>query len=124
MWRTSLAGFENSQVGTEIGASSLAAISVKPAQAFAAGAARKTQGACARIGIPVPQTNQSHRIDVCPSGWVCHAVQAPGSKVAEAISMLSLEDQTEANDHEQGDGGGGWIRTNVGLANGFTVRPL
>ncbi len=22
------------------------------------------------------------------------------------------------------DGGGGWIRTNVGLANGFTVRPL
>ena len=22
------------------------------------------------------------------------------------------------------NGGGGWIRTNVGLANGFTVRPL
>jgi hypothetical protein len=22
------------------------------------------------------------------------------------------------------DGGEGWIRTNVGLANGFTVRPL
>src|SRR3990167_2501510 len=22
------------------------------------------------------------------------------------------------------DGGGGWIRTNVGIANGFTVRPL
>ncbi len=24
----------------------------------------------------------------------------------------------------QVNGGGGWIRTNVGLANGFTVRPL
>jgi hypothetical protein len=64
MWRTSLAGFENLQVGTEIWASVLATISVKPAQAFVAGAAKKTQGACARIGIPVPQANQSYRIDI------------------------------------------------------------
>ena len=25
---------------------------------------------------------------------------------------------------ERADGGGSWIRTNVGIANGFTARPL
>ena len=39
--------------------------------------------------------------------------------------LANLEDQDiENTDFFELDGGGGWIRTNVGLANGFTVRPL
>ena len=62
--RTFLAGFKNSQVGAEIRDSVWTAMSVKPAQAFGARAAKKAQRACICIGIPVPQTNQSDRIDI------------------------------------------------------------
>ncbi len=39
-----------------------------------------------RSGLPsaVLGHNQPSQIGVCPSGWVCHAVRAPGSKVTLA----------------------------------------
>jgi hypothetical protein len=40
------------------------------------------------------------------------------------MKMAAIDAATlEKSFYFQG-GGGGWIRTNVGLANGFTVRPL
>ncbi len=52
--------------------------------------------------------------------------QVASEKLANKGGNVS-QSKMEATDNEEifeVDGGGGWIRTNVGLANGFTVRPL
>ncbi len=48
------------------------------------------------------------------------------SKLANMTGTVSQSNKqaNEVAGFYEDDGGGGWIRTNVGLANGFTVRPL
>ena len=57
-----------------------------------------------------------------PASARCAAALA-SRRIANRGSLLSL-----INRHRLGpssvSGGGGWIRTNVGNANGFTARPL
>ena len=49
-----------------------------------------------------------------------HAVEAAIANPRRTIAKLFLTENCGSGF----DGGGGWIRTSVGEANGFTVRPL
>jgi hypothetical protein len=48
------------------------------------------------------------------------------SKLANMVEIVSQskEEVADPATFSKRGGGEGWIRTNVGLANGFTVRPL
>lgn len=53
-------------------------------------------------------------------------IENRGLRLADRLGIIS-QSEAQAGDNADffmKDGGGGWIRTNVGLANGFTVRPL
>ena len=39
-------------------------------------------------------------------------------------TLLAVITASHLSIPELADGGGSWIRTNVGIANGFTARPL
>src|SRR5579872_5858211 len=65
----------------------IAVVGAAPCQCFSPGGIQRTSpGRISSIGPPQrrarPQPAVTSR--VCPSGWVCHAVRAPGSKVTLA----------------------------------------
>src|SRR6266540_4662280 len=65
----------------------MAVVGVAPCQCFSPGGNQTTSpGLISSIGPPsrCAQPQPAVTISVCPSGWVCHAVRAPGSKVTHA----------------------------------------
>src|SRR5580693_3202494 len=65
----------------------IAVVAVAPCQCFLPGGHQTTSpGRISSLGSPqhCVQPHPEVTINVCPSGWVCHAVRAPGSKVTKA----------------------------------------
>src|SRR5260370_38599474 len=68
----------------------MALVGLAPCQCFSAGGIHTVSpGRISRIGPPQVCTRPSPATTwrVCPSGWVCHAVRAPGSKLTRAARM-------------------------------------
>src|SRR6266849_5656494 len=65
----------------------IAVADVAPCQCFLPGGHQTTSpGRISSLGSPqhCVQPHPEVTINVCPSGWVCHAVRAPGSNVTNA----------------------------------------
>src|SRR5208283_1040062 len=65
----------------------IAVVAVAPCQCFLPGGHQTTSpGRISSLGSPqhCVQPHPEVTIKVCPSGWVCHAVRAPGSNVTKA----------------------------------------
>lgn len=65
----------------------MAVVGVAPCQCFSAGANQTTSPGCTSSTAPPSRCTQPQpevMIRVCPRGWVCQAVRAPGSKVTLA----------------------------------------
>src|ERR1700733_1533785 len=65
----------------------IAVFTVAPCQCFLPGGHQITSpGRISSLGSPqhCVQPHPAVTINVCPSGWVCHAVRAPGSNVTNA----------------------------------------
>src|SRR6202050_4878336 len=65
----------------------IAVVAVPPCQCFLPGGHQTTSpGRISSLGSPqhCVQPHPEVTINVCPSGWVCQAVRAPGSKVTSA----------------------------------------
>src|SRR6266702_224327 len=66
----------------------IAVVGVAPCQCFSPGGNQTTSpGRISSIGPPSRWTRPDPAVTIStwPSGWVCHAVRAPGSKVTSAI---------------------------------------
>src|SRR4051812_9850369 len=63
-----------------------------------------------------PGAGEGNRTLVISLEGCCSTIELHPPRAAPSLNSLTLAGRR--------DGGGGWIRTNVDVVNGFTVRPL